>query len=193
MNINIGNKVRVVGVTGNLSTFNGRVGKLEKVFTEVEPPICYVLFEEDELIARSMGVKVPLENLVKVEEEIESEIPEGAREISKADFDAAVAEITDPEKALSIKVLDPMASLTKLLTTKIVFSKAGEAIFRDREVVTMTEDEFISTLWSACDPVVVCEDLDGKMSVRKCIEIALIAMIDFDKLVQFLFGESDNA
>ena len=193
MKINIGDTVRVVEAPSDLSAFIGKTGKVERLYAELNPPIAYVVFEEDELIARSMGFKVPLSHLEKVEIEADPEIPEGAKQITKADFDKALAEITAPDRAFSDTGLDPMAALTKVLTTKIVFRNAGEEIFRDREVVTMREDEFVSIFWRACDPVVVSESVDKKMSVRKCIGIALTAMIDLDEIVGILFGGSEES
>ena len=84
-----------------------------------------------------------------------------------------------------------MSDFLRSITTMIVGKKVAEKIFEDRDVIVMTEDELISALWSACDPVSVSENIDKKMSPRKCITIAMTAMISFEEIVGTLFG-ADN-
>lgn len=175
--------VKVIG-----GCFEGRKGKVVKIHDFAG--IAVVSFDDN----GDLG-KVETAHLVEVQPQesrvvdVKIESPEGAKKISRADFEAELKRVTDPTHALGGNSRDPMSGFLRSITTMIIAKKVTEKIFEDLDVVVMTEDEFISALWSACDPVSVSENIDKKMSPRKCITIAMTAMISFEEIVGTLFGE----
>lgn len=193
MKFNIGDTVRVVEAPLDLSEFIGKIGKVEKLFTELNPPIAYVLFEEDETVARSVGFKVPLAHLEKIEiqEETVTEISEGARKISRDEFRAAIETVTHPSNIFT-ENSGGMSAFVRGVTTMIVGDAVETAIFKDADGVVMTEDEFVSELWSACNPVALSEGVKKGMSASKCITVAITALIGLEDVVEILFGGSNG-
>lgn len=173
----------------DFSRFADRVGVVANVYDFGDNPIATVKFEDD-VIARSEIVKVPVKYLVKVEPE--TEIPEDAKQITKADFAEALARVTDPEAALSDMKSNPIAALTKIMSAKVVGDEAKDKIFKDQDVVTVNEDQFIVMLWNACNPVTVAETTGKRMATRKCIDVAIAAFVSLREIVPILFDESAN-
>lgn len=164
-----------------------KIGKLSRVYPEIDMAI--VSFEDGEV------GKVALSSLVETlskEERDAIEIPEGGRKITKADFDAALAELTNPVKLFSDPDVDPTRLLVVSATAKIVGVRVGEELFKDSDVVAITEDRFISLLWAVCDPVKVSEATRNKMIVRNCMPVSLAAMMTLNDIVPILFGGSEE-
>lgn len=190
MNIKPNDKVKILNAEGYLAELEGVTGTVERVYPEHTPPIAIVKFEEDPTVASCMTVKVYIDNLVKVEPEVE--IPEGAKQISKDDFDAALKEITSPERALSNNKIEPTKLFFAAMTTMIIGRKVSERLFENQSSITVTEDQFIDAIWSACSPVNVSEGIDNKISVRKCAHISLTTTLDLLEIVPILFGEGEE-
>lgn len=194
MSIKENDRVRVIKAEGELSPLIGASGTVKRIYELGTGDIAAVQIIPDETIAREIFVKLPVENLEKVgpQENRETEIPEGAKQIFKADFEAALKRVTSPDHAFGDKSRDPMAGFLASITTMIVGKEVTEKIFEDQDVIVMTEDELISALWSACNPVSVYESVDKKMSPRKCITVAMTAMISFEEIVGIIFGGSND-
>lgn len=168
--------------------YDGRVGKVCSIFPEIDTAV--VSFDDNGDVG-----KVSLSALVEIrpqETEPKTEIPEGAKKISRADFDAAVEKITSPEKMMDF-ASNPMVGLTKILTAKIVGDFVRDKIFKDQDVVVMTEDEVILALWDACNPIAVNEmTTGGKTSNRKAVKVAITALISLEEIVDILFGAENG-
>jgi hypothetical protein len=190
MKINVDDKVKIVKAEGVLVRYEDKIGKVDRIYYETTPPIAIVKFEGEECIF----TKVPLENLVKVEIEAQvetAEIREGAKKISRDEFRAAIESVIRPENILT-ENSDGMSAFVRGVTTMIVGDAVETAIFKDADGVVMTEDEFISELWSACNPVALSESVKKGVSASKCITVAITALIGLDEVVGILFGGSDD-
>ena len=193
MRIKENDRVKVIKAEGELSPLVGAIGEVIRIYELGAGDIAAVRIIPDETIAREIVVKLPVENLEKVTAQTrETEIPEGAKQISKADFEEALARVTNPGAALSDTKLNPIAALTKIMTGKIIGDAAKDKIFKDRDVVITNEEQFIVMLWNACDPVTVAETVGKKMSMRKCVDVALAAFVTMGEIIPILFGESDD-
>lgn len=197
MNIKINDKVMIVNAEGVLERFNGKVGRVDRIYYEVTPPVAMVVFEYEPGIAFNEMVKVSVDNLAKVEpqenQEVESDIPEGAREISKDDFDAALKTVTDPKNhPAGIIESNPMASLMGSMVGVIVGKTIESDIFGDQDVITITEEELLATIWDGCNPVKMEKILNGKKPAKECAYMSLSAMMTLQNIPGVLFGESEQ-
>lgn len=164
-----------------------KIGKLSRVYPEIDMAI--VSFEDGEV------GKVTLSSLVETlskEERDAIEVPEGGRKITKADFDSALAELTNPIELFSDPDVDPMRLLVMSATTKIVGVYLGKELFKDSDVVAITEDRFISLLWEVCSPEKVSESIGNKMILRNCMGVSISAVNTLRDLILILFGGSEE-
>lgn len=193
MSIKENDRVKVIKAEGELSPLIGATGTVKRIYELSAGDIAAVQIIPDETIAREIFVKLPVENLEKVgpQENRETEIPEGAKRITKADFEAALAEITSPEK-MHESGSNLLGTFTRIMTAKIIGDSVRDKIFEDQDVVIMTEEEFISTLWKACDPVTTSESVKKGLSARKCVHVAITAMIGLEEIVGIIFGGSNG-
>lgn len=182
-------KNTIVKVIGGL--YDGRVGKVVNTYPEID--FAVVSFEDNGDVG-----KVSLSSIVEVQPQadrivdVKIEIPEGAKKISRADFEAELKRVTSPTHGLNDNSRDAMSNFLRSITTMLIGKKVTEKIFEDQDVIVVTEDGLISAIWSVCDPVSVCEMVDGKMSPRKCITVAMTAMIGFEEIVGILFGAENG-
>lgn len=186
MSIKENDRVRIIRAEGELAPLIGAIGEVERIHDLSTGRIAIVKIIPDENVAREIVVKFRVENLEKVEPK--AEIPEGAKQITKADFEAAIEEITSPEKALS-GGSNPMATLTEIMTAKIVGDGVKDKIFKDQDAIVMTADDFVVALWDACNPSTVDETAGNKLGVRKTVKIAITAIICLEEIVDILFGD----
>lgn len=192
MSIKENDRVQVIKAEGELSPLVGAIGEVIRIYELGAGNIAAVRIIPDETIAREIVVKLPVENLEKVAAQTqETEIPEGAKQISKADFEAALDEITSPEKILS-SGSNSMVGFTKLLTAKIVGDNVKNELFKDQDVIVVTEEEFIVALWNACNPISVDGTTGNKMGARKTVKISITAIISLEEIVDILFGGSND-
>lgn len=190
MKINVNDKVLISSENEIIGAYNGKVATVKRIYTEVTPPIAYVEIEEDPEVANTVGFKVPLADLVAIPDEPKSEIPEGAREITKADFDEAVNAVTSPDN-LPEGVERTTVRMITLLTNRILAGDVRKEIFKDRNSVIMTEDEFTAALWNSCRPEVVANASGNKNSWRGYAHISIGLMLSFEDMIPILFGESE--
>lgn len=191
MSIKVNDRVKVVQADGELSPLVGATGEVIRIY-DLSRTIAAVKITPDETIAREIIVKLPVEYLKKVGSPTqETEIPEGAKQISEADFETALEELTSPEKVLSGGD-NAMVGFTRLLTAKLVGHGVKKKIFKDRDVVVMTEEEFSVALWDACNPVAVDETTGNKMGADKTLRISITAIITLEEIVGILFGGSND-
>lgn len=168
--------------------YKGETGKVSRVCADGAAAI--VVFTNGD-----MG-KVYQSEIVEIEPQadrivdVKIEIPEGAKKISRDDFDAALAEVTSPEKMFRPES-DSLAALTRLMTAQIVGRSVRDKIIEDQDVV-ITREGFISALWSACTPVEVAKTLDNKVSDDKAVKIAITALITLEPIIGILFGAEDG-
>lgn len=168
----------------------GKTGKVTMVYDYAD--IAVVSFDDN----GDLG-KVSLSALVEVQPQesrivdVKIEFPEGAKKISRADFDAALVEITSPEKMLESNS-NPMSAFAQIMTAKIMGDSVRDKIFEDQDAVIMTEEEFVSGLWGACDPTATSESVKKGLSARECIRVAITAMIGLEEIVGILFGAENG-
>lgn len=173
--------VKVIG-----GFFEGRKGKVVKMHDFAG--IALVSFDDN----GGLG-KVEIAQLVEIQPQesrivdVKIEIPEGAKKISRADFDAALAEITSPRKMLDGN-FNPMVSFTKVLTARIIGDTLREEIFKDQDVVVMTKDEFVVALWDGCNPKCVSDQIRGRQSVARSMDVSVAAILSLREIPDILFG-----
>lgn len=181
MSIRENSTVKVIG-----GMYDGKTGKVVNVYPTLD--VAIVSFDDNGDVG-----KILLSALVEVRpqenRETKSEIPEGAKKISRADFEEALKRVTSPDHVFGNKSRNSTGDFMRCITTMLVGKEVTEKIFKDQDVVVMTENEFISAIWSACDPVSVSENVNKKMSSRKCITVAMTAIISFEEIVAIIFGE----
>ena len=182
MSIKVGDRVTIVD-TAAFSPLNGEIGEVLRIY-EVNPPVAYVVLESGKA-----GIKIPLDFLEKVEPKVE--IPEGAKQITKEDFGAALKEITSPEAVISEGSGDHFRDLLEGLAALAFGIKLNQSLFKDSDVVILTEDDFVRSLWDACNPAAPIENADN-VSAFDGLPAALASVIRLRGLVKILFGESDD-
>ncbi len=191
MKINVNDKVLIASDDALFAPCKGKVATVKRIYTEVNPPIAFVEIEEDPAVANTVGLKVPLADLVLIPAEPKSEIPEGAREITKADFDAAVDAVTDPNN-LPEGVAPSTTRIITLLGNKILGEDVRKDIFKDRDSVIMTEEEFTAALWNGCRPEVVANAAGNKTAWRGYAHASIGLMLSFEDMIPIFFGESEK-
>lgn len=161
-------------------------GKVAHVYDALG--IAIVQFENGDL------GKVALASLVEIEpqenREIKSEIPEGAKKISRADFDAAVDEAT--VSVIGGNYRNPEAGLVGALVGSIVGRDAGDKIFKDQDVVVITEEDLVVALWDACNPKCVSASVDNRHSIVDCLDVSVAAILSLRKIGRILFGAENG-
>lgn len=174
-------KTRVRVIAGY---YEGKTGKINSVHPEAG--VAIVSFDDNGDVG-----KVNLSDLIEIQDQPEEkapEIPEGAKQISRADFDAALDRVSN-EVMRSGK--NPMVGFTQIMTARLVADSVKVEIFRDQDVVTMTEDDFASALWDACNPATLRE-LNDMPTGGKVRRLAMVAYISFEEIVEILFGSPEN-
>jgi ribosomal protein L24 len=183
MKVKVNDTVKVV--SGNKI---GRIGKVIRIYDFIS---CTAVVEFDDGLA-----KFPVEVLEKVEpqenQEAKNEIPEGAKRISKEVFDAAIDEVVNLENMFNNVGDYSMFDLVEVMSAKVVVDMLRENMFKDQDVVVMTEDQFVAALWTGCSPVSLSKSVDNKMTARKCMDISIPSIVRLRKIVAIIFDESDN-
>lgn len=173
--------VKVIG-----GHYDGKTGKVISAFPPIDMAV--VSFDDNGDVG-----KVSLSALVEIQVQkkpVESEIPEGAKKISRADFDNAVDALVAPEKVL-FSGGNPMATIAKIGSVMALRDHVRNEIFKGNDAVVMTEGEFVAVLWSACNPGVAAKLIPGVKPGRKLNKIAVGAFVSFDEIIEILFG-ADN-
>lgn len=135
--------------------------------------------------------KVYLAELVEIrpqEAEPKTEIPEGAKKISRASFDEAIKEATFSVADVG---RNPMVGLMGAMTGVVVGQDVGDKIFKGQDVVVMTEEDFVVALWDGCNPKNVSASVGNLHSVTKCLDVSVAAILSLRKIARILFG-ADN-
>ena len=186
MRINETDTVMIIAEVGFLSTFRGQKGVVSRVYpVSRDEGVAVVSMDSGETL------KVRFDDLVKITvpeskpaEPVEPEIPEGAKKIFKADFMRFIGGI--------VGKADDIREIVRSIAIGMAGSKICEKIFSDQDAVVMTEEEFISALWGASNPVFVSETVGGKMTARKTWSISLAAFSELRDFIPIVFGESEN-
>lgn len=179
MNVRENDRVQVVG-----DIFDGKVGTVKSVYNSLGMAV--VKFDE--------GVaKVPLSCLVKIKSqenaEPKTEIPEGAKKISRADFEVA---LIDSSQYMASRVSShPLTAVIGSSIGTIVGANIADKIFKDQDVVVMTEDQFVAELWVNCNPKAVGEMIGNLMNLGNNMDVAIAAIMNLRKIPGILF-EADN-
>ena len=184
-------KNSIVKVIGGV--YEGKTGTICDLNRDID--VAMVAFDDgDETTFR----KIPLSDIVEVPPhadrivDVEVVIPEGAKKISRADFEAALKRVASPARVFDNDSPNFMSNFLASVTTMLIGTRVTNVLFKDLGVVVMTEDEFISALWGACDPVFLADSVDNKMSSRKCITMAMTAFISFKKIIESFFGAKND-
>lgn len=159
----------------------GETGKVVRIYDDLG--IALVALGTD-----SLG-KVFLYDMVEIrpqETEPKTEIPEGAKKISRADFDNALIESNQYMMDRTSRNL--MSGVIGTLTGTIVGADIADKIFKDQDVVVMTEDQLIAELWAGCSPEAVNESVGGQMGIGKAMDVSIAAIMNLRKIPGILFG-----
>lgn len=172
----------------NAGYYAGKVGKVDRIYPSLN--LAIISFTDDPIVAK---VSLSALEVVKPQEtasEPKAEIPEGAKRISKTDFEEALAVATDPRRMLEGS--DPMFNLSRILTAKIVGESVRDQIFKDQDSVVMTEDDFTVALWNASNPGAVAEKIKNKMSLSKTAKVSVVAFSTLMEITEILYA-GENA
>lgn len=138
MRINVGDKVRVDASMGYLHSVMGETGEVVQVY-DFLVPMAVVKFEN------GVTAKVEVSNLRKVEAqenaEPKSEIPEGAKRITKDEFMDAISQVTKPDKI--VKKVGADKGMLVGIAALVSGIKLAEKLFKDTEVIVITKDQLI--------------------------------------------------
>lgn len=190
MSIKVNDKVRVDRSMGYLTSVMGVIGTVAQVY-DFLVPMAIVKFEN------GITAKVEVSNLRKVEPQenqepkpVTPEIPEGAKQITKDDFEAALMEVTNPlgdmDKGHSLSALvDAMMGM-------IVGKEVAAKIFKDQDFVIMTEDQFTGALWDGCNPEIVHKSAGKNLTVFQSMKISVAAVIALKNIVGVLFSDGSE-
>lgn len=191
MSIKVNDRVKVVKADGELSPLVGATGEVIRIY-DLSRTIAAVKITPDETIAREIIIKLPVENLEKIGSQTqETEIPEGAKQISEADFKTALKEITNPETVFS-DVSDPIHAMLEGMAATLFGLKLANILFEDTDVVIVTENDFVRALWKACDPTAVADNAAIETSAFDGLLMAVSSVIRLRELVPILFGGSND-
>ena len=181
--IKVNDRVKVVSCKHYLDIFKDRVGTVVRVYETISDPIAIVEFED------GVTAKIPFETLLKVTtqqtEEAKSDIPEGAKRITEADYKKAVSESASYFVAKS-------GAFTRGMSGVITGAKIGDKLFESQDSVVMTKDEFIVTLWDGCSPMNIRDNTGGKMSIDRSLGVSISCIIALRKVADILFDESEE-
>lgn len=180
-------KTRVRVIAGY---YEGKTGKINSVHPEAG--VAIVSFDDNGDVG-----KVELAHLIEIQDQPEEkapeipEIPEGAKQISRADFDKAIDDLVSPARIL-FSGGNPHAVVGKLGAILASRRTVADKIFNGATAVTMTEDEFISALWIACDPRNMIPGDKSCLSARRMTKLAVATVIGLEEVVEILFGSPEN-
>ena len=167
--------------------YDGKVGTVKGVYSLIDTAVV----DFDDCVG-----KVSLSCLVKIESQEnqgpKSEIPEGAKQITKIEFFNALNEITDPEEIFSDKSVNPVVALTEGLAIIAFGHTLSEILFEDQDVAIVTEDDLVSAVWEACNPMKMSEKIRKSHSAYECIVVSLSVITRLEKIVPALFGGSND-
>lgn len=169
-----------VKVIGGL--YDGRVGKVVHTYPNLD--VAIVSFDDNGDVG-----KISLSALVEIrpqKQAVEPEIPEGAKKISRADFDAALIQAT------TLAMAKDAPNIMGALSAALVGERIGSEIFKESDVVVMTETEFIGALWDGCHPQRVSENVDKAMDVCKSISVSIASVITLRTIPRILFGAENG-
>lgn len=186
MKIKVDDEVVVVSNEFPVSRYVGRIGTVIRMYEDIVPPMVIVKFADE------VTIKVPLMYLEKVapQEKSSNELLEGAKRISKVEFDSAVFEAIRPDGKVGA---NPLISALDRLVGYVAGNTVSDKIFGDQEVVTMTEDQFVNALWDGCSPKNMSDCISGAMSLRRCVDVSIASIMSLRNLVKIFFpDESKN-
>ena len=166
--------------------FEGRIGKVCRVYPASD--VAIVAFDDNGDVG-----KIVLSALVEVlpqEKAPEPEIPEGAKKITRSDFEELFHKCTLNSLYGRGNPVGNLAKTAILLSTR---DRVCREIFGDRDGVVMTEIEFISAVWNALNPRNLIEMVEtiGK-SPLKPGKLSVAAYIGYEEIVGVLFGGEDG-
>jgi hypothetical protein len=162
--------------------FKDRAGKVVRVYDDLIIPVAIVEFSE------TLTAKIPIVYLIEIKEQAkepvkEPEIPEGAKRITRNDFTQAITDATCP--AFNGEFSDLIGSMS----ASIVGMEMTDNLFKDQDVIIMTEDQLVAALWDGCSPVNVDESVGSRMGLYKSLTVSITAIMKLRKLVEILFSE----
>lgn len=175
MSIRENTTVKVIG-----GFHEGRVGKVISTYPSLD--VAIVAFDDNGDVG-----KISLSALVEIQEKraVEPEIPEGAKEISRADFDAALIKVTT-------KSLSKTDNLAGAMTGVVIGKSIGSEIFKESDVVVITEDQFIGAMWAGCSPEAVNRIVGNDLPIGKAFSVGIAALITLKKIPGILFGAENG-
>lgn len=175
MTINENTRVKVIS-----GYYRGRTGKVTRFYNWAD--FAFVTFDD----TGDVG-KVVFSDLVEIPEEI----PEDAKEITRSKYNEALLSATQTSD--DGKYLIAIPETDGSLTGYFVGMTVGDYIFKDKDVVVMTEEEFISTLWEGCNPILQNEKINNQMKPVSVMDVSITGLLTMRKLARCLFGDSVEA
>lgn len=183
MNIRKNMKVKV---NNEKSSFHGAIGEVIKVYEVID--IAIVRFS-DEVI-----VKIPVDCLLVIEEqnqEGKTEIPDGAKQITKNAFLEALKRVTDPKTCLEANsISDPsfVGNMCAIVICKVI----TDEIFSGRDVIIVNEEQFIDIFWNECNPVKLSENMSKTIGARRHLIGSMSAIMILEDMIEILFAKDSE-
>jgi hypothetical protein len=162
--------------------YKGRTGKVIRVHDLLS--VAIVSFDDN----GDLG-KTHFSELVEIKPQkqaVEPEIPEGAKKISRADFEVAL--IGSNQYMASRVSSHPLTAVIGSSIGTIVGANITDKIFKDQDVVVMTEDQFVAELWVNCNPKAVGEMIGNIMNLGNNMDVSIAAIMNLRKIPVILFG-----
>lgn len=185
MIIKEGDVIKVVTTEPWFEAVRGMFGEVRAIHELGDDKVAIVRFDDGSF------AKLPVDGLAKVnprgDQEVEA-IPEGAKRITKADFEKALME----SASALMRGGDSAKYLLGSMTGTIVGYQIKDNLFKSEDVITLTKDQYIATLWDACSPESISNRIDKKMTTDHCIDVGITAIIALMRTINILFGESEN-
>lgn len=179
MAIRENSKVRIVR-----GLHEGRTGKIDRIYNDLA--VAIVSFDDTGEVGK-VGLACMVEILAEEKQEPKIEfMPEGAKKISRDEFNDAVSVVTRPDNGEFTDFLRNMSAM-------IIAHNIADIIFKDEDVVVMTEDELSITLWDLCNPKIIKPPVGKEMSVSQCVVISLSTVSILLDIIPIIFDGSENA
>ena len=114
--------------------------------------------------------------------------------ITSEEFEERLERIMDPDFVLGdvVDKIDPLSFMMKSAVVLIVGMEIKDKLFGENKVIEITEDELIDVITRETTPEKMVESVDGKMTKKQCLPVALLSNLLLTKVVKTFFDESDD-
>lgn len=180
-------------------------GTIKNVYDDIETAIvkfddgqtCKVPFSQIVVCIEPNCQEMP-ESDIQETPEVKTEVQEGAKVITRDQFDEALGYLTSPEGMLDgipkdkADEVDSLSLMLKGMTIMIVGSEIAEKLYQDKEEIEITKDQLREVITDGTNLEAIAKSINNEMSVTKVLPIALLSMLVLLKLVKIFFDDSEN-